>query len=81
MCTREKALNVSALPVKEEGAVWEKAEARADHRVLISHPPQVLKKKRENLKKELNTHILKYFGLDWVIELDKEYEKLIKLSS
>jgi len=37
--------------------------------------------KRENLKKELNTHIFKYFGLDWVIELDKEYEKLIKLSS
>ena len=33
--------------------------------------------KRENLKDELNIQILKYYGLDWVIELDNEYEKLI----
>jgi len=33
--------------------------------------------KRENLKDELNIHILKHYGLDWVIELDNEYEKLI----
>ena len=33
--------------------------------------------KRENLKDELNLHILKHYGLDWVIELDNEYEKLI----
>jgi hypothetical protein len=33
--------------------------------------------KRENLKDELNINILKHYGLDWVIELDKEYEKLI----
>ena len=37
--------------------------------------------KRENLKDELNIHILKHYGLDWVINLDNEYEKLIKLSS
>ena len=34
--------------------------------------------KRENLKDELNIQILKYYGLDWVIELDNEYEKLIR---
>jgi hypothetical protein len=33
--------------------------------------------KRENLKDELNIQILKYYGLDWVIELDNQYEKLI----
>jgi len=33
--------------------------------------------KRENLKEELNIQILKHYGLDWVIELDNEYEKLI----
>jgi hypothetical protein len=33
--------------------------------------------KRENLKDELNIQILKHYGLDWVIELDNEYEKLI----
>jgi hypothetical protein len=33
--------------------------------------------KRENLKDELNLHILNHFGLDWVIELDNQYEKLI----
>jgi hypothetical protein len=33
--------------------------------------------KRENLKDELNIHILKHYGLDWVIELDNEYERLI----
>ena len=33
--------------------------------------------KRENLKEELNIEILKHYGLDWVIELDNEYEKLI----
>ncbi len=33
--------------------------------------------KRENLKDELNIQILKNYGLDWVIELDNEYEKLI----
>jgi hypothetical protein len=33
--------------------------------------------KRENLKAELNIHILKYYGLDWVVNLDNEYEKLI----
>jgi hypothetical protein len=33
--------------------------------------------KRENLKDEFNIHILKYYGLDWVINLDNEYEKLI----
>ena len=34
--------------------------------------------KRENLKDELNIQILKHYGLDWVIELDNEYEKLIR---
>ena len=34
--------------------------------------------KRENLKDELNLHILNHFGLDWVIELDNQYEKLIR---
>ena len=33
--------------------------------------------KRENLKDELNIHILKHYGLDWLINLDNEYEKLI----
>ena len=33
--------------------------------------------KRENLTDELNIQILKHYGLDWVIELDNEYEKLI----
>jgi hypothetical protein len=33
--------------------------------------------KRENLKNEFNIHILKYYGLDWVINLDNEYKKLI----
>ena len=33
--------------------------------------------KRENLKDEQNMHILKHYGLAWVIELVKEYEKLI----
>jgi hypothetical protein len=33
--------------------------------------------KRENLKFECNIQILKHYGLDWVIELDKEYERLI----
>ena len=33
--------------------------------------------KRENLKDELHHHILKHYGLEWVIELDNEYEKLI----
>ena len=33
--------------------------------------------KRENLKDELNLHILNHFGLDWVIELDNQYKKLI----
>lgn len=33
--------------------------------------------KRENLKEELNIQILKHYGLDWIIELDNEYEKLI----
>jgi hypothetical protein len=33
--------------------------------------------KRENLKDEHNIQILKHYGLDWVIELDNEYEKLI----
>ncbi len=32
---------------------------------------------RENLKNDLNIQILKYYGLEWVIELDNEYEKLI----
>ena len=34
-------------------------------------------KDRDNLKNELNIQILKYYGLDWVIELDNDYEKLI----
>ena len=33
--------------------------------------------KRENLKDELNIQILNHYGLNWVIELDNEYEKLI----
>ena len=33
--------------------------------------------KRENLKDELNIQILIHYGLNWVIELDNEYEKLI----
>jgi hypothetical protein len=33
--------------------------------------------KIENLKDELNIHILKHYGLNWVIELDNEYERLI----
>ncbi len=33
--------------------------------------------KREKLKEEQNIQILKHYGLDWVIELDKEYERLI----
>ena len=33
--------------------------------------------KRENLKDEHNIQILKHYGLNWVIELDNEYEKLI----
>ena len=33
--------------------------------------------KRENLKTELNIQILKYYSLDWVIELNNEYERLI----
>jgi hypothetical protein len=32
---------------------------------------------RENLKFERNIHILKHYGLDWVIDLDREYERLI----
>jgi hypothetical protein len=32
---------------------------------------------RDNLKKGLNIQILKHYGLDWVIDLDTEYEKLI----
>ena len=35
--------------------------------------------KRENLKNEFNIHILKYYGLDWVINLDNEFEALISL--
>jgi len=35
--------------------------------------------KRENLKNEFNIHILKYYGLDWVINLNNEYETLISL--
>jgi hypothetical protein len=33
--------------------------------------------KRDNLKDELNIHILKHYGLEWLIELDNEYDKLI----
>ena len=33
--------------------------------------------KRENLKEEHNIQILKHYGLEWVIELDNEYERLI----
>jgi hypothetical protein len=33
--------------------------------------------KRENLKEEHNIQILNHYGLDWIIELDNEYEKLI----
>jgi len=33
--------------------------------------------KRENLKEEIKIETLKHYGLDWVIELDNEYEKLI----
>ena len=33
--------------------------------------------KRENLTDELNIQILIHYGLNWVIELDNEYEKLI----
>ena len=32
---------------------------------------------REQLKQPLTIQILKHYGLDWVIELDNEYEKLI----
>lgn len=32
---------------------------------------------RENLKFERNIHILKHYGLDWVNDLDREYERLI----
>jgi hypothetical protein len=32
---------------------------------------------REQLKKPLNIHILKHYGLDWIFELDNEYEILI----
>ena len=32
---------------------------------------------RENLKNDLNIQILKYYGLEWMIELDNEYENLI----
>ena len=32
---------------------------------------------RENLKDEINIHILKHYGLEWLIELDQEYERLI----
>jgi hypothetical protein len=32
---------------------------------------------RDHLKKGLNIQILKHYGLDWVIDLDTEYEKLI----
>ena len=32
---------------------------------------------RENLKNDLNIQILKYYGLDWMIELDQEFERLI----
>jgi hypothetical protein len=37
--------------------------------------------KRENLKEELNIQILKHYGLDWVIELDQEYERLISINN
>jgi len=33
--------------------------------------------KRENLKEEINIEILKHYGLDWVIELDNEFGKII----
>lgn len=32
---------------------------------------------RDNLKKGLNIQILNHYGLDWVIDLDTEYENLI----
>ena len=32
---------------------------------------------REKLKDPLNVHILNYYSLEWVLELDYEYEKLI----
>jgi hypothetical protein len=37
--------------------------------------------KREKLKDVLNIHILKHYGLDWVIELDQEYERLISINN
>ena len=35
---------------------------------------------RKQLKVALNIQILKYYGLDWVLELDNEYEKLMTSS-
>jgi hypothetical protein len=32
---------------------------------------------RKNLKVPMNREILIYYGLTWILELDKDYEKLI----
>jgi hypothetical protein len=50
---------------------------RDDNDLLLERLLLNIVSSREQLKKPLNIQILKHYGLDWVIELDNEYEKLI----
>ena len=61
--------------------IVEKSDEYQQMMVEESSNLQFAKDQLASTEEELNIQILKHYGLDWVINLDNEYEKLIKLSS
>jgi hypothetical protein len=66
-----------SLKLLEQNQVLSYVTLKDNNDLLLERLLLNIVSKRENLKDELNIQILKHYGLDWVIELDNEYEKLI----
>jgi hypothetical protein len=66
-----------SLKLLEQNEVLSYATIKDNNDLLLERLLLNIVSKRENLKDELNIQILKHYGLDWLINLDNEYEKLI----
>ena len=72
------AIKLLSIKISETNPMHSYIPIRNQNDLLLERLLLNIVSNREQLKDALNIDILKYYDMDWVIELDYEYEKLIK---